>query len=224
VRQPWPRCQLPRRGRRGHRSGIEIAACLDKPEDGDEGLALSVLLVFLVLLCHYVDMKRSELIRTGTAAHILGTSRQHIVDLCNQGVLSCVRSPTQRRVRRTEVEALTAGMESPRPPNRDQRQSRWLNAAVAGRVVSDPAGTLEHARRNLQHLRTAHPRGMTTRWLDRWSSILESGPEAVLETLTSASPEAVELRQNSPFAGVLSDEERRAILTAFRAFDDRVAV
>jgi len=169
-------------------------------------------------------MNRTELIRTGAAAQILGTSRQHIVDLCNQGVLTCVRSPTQRRLRRSEVEALSARLESRRRLNRGQRQSRWLNAAVAGRVVSDPAGTLAHARRNLQRLRTTHPTGMSVRWLDRWGSILETGPEAVLDALTSPTPEAIELRQNSPFAGVLSDAERMDILTAFREFDDRVAV
>jgi excisionase family DNA binding protein len=167
-------------------------------------------------------MNRSELIRTGAAAQILGTSRQHIVDLCNQGVLTCVRSPTQRRLRRSEVEALSARTETHRHPNRDQRQSRWLNAAVAGRVVSDPAGTLEHALRNLQRLRTAHPSGMSARWLDRWQAILEAGPEAVLDTLMSVTPEAIELRQNSPFAGVLSDEERRTVLASFREFDHRV--
>jgi len=44
---------------------------------------------------------------------------------------------------------------------------------------------------------------------------LDAGTEAVLEVLTSRAPEAVELRQNSPFAGVLSEAERRAVLAAF---------
>jgi excisionase family DNA binding protein len=160
-------------------------------------------------------MNDTELIRTGTAARILGTSRQHVVDLCERGVLSCVRNAGHRRLRRSEVEALAVATDPPRL-NPQERQSRWLHAAVAARLVSDPARTLERAQHNLRRLRAAHPSGMSRRWLDRWQAIIDAGPDAVLDTLTSDSPVAVELRQNSPFAGVLSDSERMSILTAFR--------
>jgi hypothetical protein len=46
---------------------------------------------------------------------------------------------------------------------------------------------------------------------------LDRGADAVLEMLTSRSPLAVELRQNSPFAGVLSQEDRARALDAFRS-------
>lgn len=158
----------------------------------------------------------SDLIRTGEAAAILGSSRQHVVDLCNQGLLSSERSPTQRRLRRSEVETLAARLGANVRLNRDQRQSLWLHAAVAGHLVVDPIGTLERARTNLGRLRRAHSSGMSSRWLEAWQAVLSGGPEAVLQTLTSQTPKAIELRQNSPFAGVLSDHERRAVLGAFR--------
>ncbi|MGI8872234.1 MAG: hypothetical protein ACR2KI_06520 [Candidatus Limnocylindria bacterium] len=60
---------------------------------------------------------------------------------------------------------------------------------------------------------------MSARWLQTWQSVLDTSPEAVLQTLTSQAPLAVELRQNSPFAGVLPDEERSAVLDAFRERD-----
>jgi excisionase family DNA binding protein len=177
------------------------------------------LLRFLCYLDYDRRMDQDELIRTGTAARILGTSRQHIVDLCNQGALTCVRAPKQRRLRRSDVEAFATGTEAHRPLNRDQRQSLWLHSAVAGRVVADPLRTLQRARTNLERLRQVHTHRGSARWLDRWESQLQAGPDAVLETLTSSAPEAVELRQNSPFAGVLSDLERRQILAAFRQRD-----
>ena len=51
-------------------------------------------------------------------------------------------------------------------------------------------------------------------WLDRWHAVLDAGVDAVLEVLTSRTPHAVELRQNSPFAGVLPEADRRAVLAA----------
>jgi excisionase family DNA binding protein len=164
-------------------------------------------------------MRDSDLIRTGEAAAILGSSRQHVVDLCDQGLLSFERNPTQRRLRRNEVETLAAGHGSNARLNRDRRQSLWLHGAVAGHLALDPAATLERARANLLRLRSTHPAGMSSRWLDAWQSVLDGGPEAVLQVLTSQSPLALELRQNSPFAGVLSDEERKSVLGAFRRYD-----
>jgi excisionase family DNA binding protein len=170
--------------------------------------------------CDTLDgMNDHDLIRTGEAATILGSSRQHVVDLCNLGELTCERSPTQRRLRRSEVEGFASRTEAGPRLNRDQRQSLWLHGAVASHLVTDPIGTLERARTNLAHLRTVHPTGMSRRWLDSWRSVLDRGPEAILETLTSPSTLAIELRQNSPFAGVLPPEERGGILGAFRAME-----
>jgi len=155
-------------------------------------------------------------IRTGDAARILGTSRQHVVDLCSQGLLSCVRRPTQRRLRQTEVQSFAAHRGSRASLNRDERQSLWLHAAVAGHLAADPPGTIGRARLNLERLGRVHPSGMSAHWLSGWRSVLDSGPDMILETLTSRSPQAIELRQNSPFAGVLADAERRSVLAAFR--------
>jgi hypothetical protein len=67
---------------------------------------------------------------------------------------------------------------------------------------------------NLRRLRRLHPEGRAWEWLDRWLVVLESGPEAVLDALTSSAEYAVELRGTSPFTGILSEVERRTVLTA----------
>jgi excisionase family DNA binding protein len=154
----------------------------------------------------------SELIRTGTAAKILGTSRQHVVDLCTRGSLRCHGTGVHRRLERREVEALID-----RGRTRDDRQSLWLHAAVAGRVARNPVGTLEKARANLRTMQAAHR--VRSPWLERWERLVEAGPEAVIRALVADTPESVELRQNSPFAGVLTDRERRLALNAFRSID-----
>ncbi len=153
------------------------------------------------------------LLTTGQAAVLLGSSRQHVVDLCEQGLLPCVRIGTHRRLRRIDVEALLS-----RELTRDQLRALWLHRAVAGRLVADPKGVLSKARANLQRLRAVHPDGMAAMWLQHWQYTLDAGTEAVLDVLTSTAPRAVELRQNSPFAGVLPDAERRAVLAAFAAY------
>lgn len=170
---------------------------------------------------HDRGVTESDLIRTGEAAAILGSSRQHIVDLCELGRLPFERSPTHRRLRRRDVEAFADRLRLPRRLDRDQRQSLWLHAAVAGRLAIDPAGTLERAQNNLGRLRREHPTGAVTRSFDAWESSLSRGPEAVMEILTSLAAQAVELRQNSPFAGVLTDHERIAVLRAFRENEQR---
>jgi excisionase family DNA binding protein len=161
----------------------------------------------------------SDLIRTGEAAAILGSSRQHVVDLCNRGLLSFERSPKQRRLRRSEVEAFARYAGSTYALNRDQRQSLWLHAAVAAQVASAPSRATGLARANLDRLRRVHGPVVTERWLDEWERVLDAGPDAVLEVLTSTSPHAVDLRQNSPFAGVLSDAQRETVLQAFRTYN-----
>lgn len=159
------------------------------------------------------------MIRTGDAARILGSSRQHVVDLCNQGLLSVERTPTQRRLRRSEVEAFARRASSSPQLTRDQLQSLWLHGAVAGHLAIDPAGTMARAQKNLDHLRQVHSSAMSNRWLDAWQAAVDSGPDAVLEILTSRSPLATDLRQNSPFAGVLAEDERSSVLRAFRAHE-----
>jgi len=44
--------------------------------------------------------------------------------------------------------------------------------------------------------------------------VIDSGAEAVLDAMTSSSEYAIELRDTSPFTGILSEVERRAVLDA----------
>jgi excisionase family DNA binding protein len=155
---------------------------------------------------------RELLLTTGEAAALLRSSRQHVVDLCERGLLPHVKVGSHRRVRRADIDALL------RPaPTRDQLKALWLHRAVAGRLVTDPDAVLAKAMANLGRLRQVHPDGMTAVWLDRWRVILDGQIEGVIEALTSVEPYAIELRQNSPFAGVLPEEDRRAVLAAFAA-------
>ncbi|SCL22060.1 DNA binding domain-containing protein, excisionase family [Micromonospora nigra] len=153
-----------------------------------------------------------DLLTTGQAARLLGSSRQQVVNLCERGELPFVKVGKHRRIERTDVESLLR----PRPElTRDQLKSLWLHQAVAGRLVTDPDEVLGKARQNLDRLLRQHRETMTEVWLKRWQDTIDEGIGAVLRMLTSEDPEAVELRQNSPFAGVLSQSQRKKVLDSF---------
>lgn len=152
-----------------------------------------------------------ELLTTGEAARLLGCSRQHIVDLCNRGDLQSIRVGAHRRLRLSDVERLLAGSLT-----RDQERSLWLHRAVAGRVVMNPDDAISRARRNIERLRDVHPTDMASKYLERWRAMIDGDLDHLLDMLTSRNPYAIELRQNSPFAGVLSEDERQACLATFR--------
>jgi excisionase family DNA binding protein len=168
--------------------------------------------VFFVFSAHDGAVDSDDLIRTGEAALILGCSRQHVVDLCDSGRLPLVRKGgSHRYVRRSDVLALVS-----RPLTREQEQSRWLHAAIASRLVAEPDLVLGHARMNLDRFDAVHVGTMAAHWLGLWRDALDAGPDQVLTTLTSETLQAAEMRQNSPFTGILPPDERRAVLESFQ--------
>jgi len=160
--------------------------------------------------------EKHDLLTTGEASMLLNSSRQHVVDLCERGDLPFTTIGKHRRVRRSDVEALkTRTLRL----TRDQRRSLWLAYAMAGRIVADPIKAKLLARQNLNRLRIS-TRGQTRRWLDDWSVLLDGPISELLMLLVSPSPRGREMRQNSPFAGLIEDAERSAILDAWKDCED----
>jgi hypothetical protein len=93
-------------------------------------------------------------------------------------------------------------------------RSLALHALVARKIERDPA-LLAKARRNLDRWREA--RGGEPRALAEWRVILAQPWREVAALLVDPGENATRLRQSSPFAGVLTREERRRIYEAFRA-------
>lgn len=156
-----------------------------------------------------ISSENDDLLTTGEAARFLGVSRQHVADMCDRGDLPFVTVGTHRRIRRADLQLAQARTQR---LTRDQLRTLWLGHAIAGRLVSDPDGTLSTARDNLKTHKASQ---RSKRWIEEWM-ILVSGPiEKILVALTSPSPKNRELRQNSPFAGVLSEGEREDVLASF---------
>jgi hypothetical protein len=78
-----------------------------------------------------------------------------------------------------------------------------------------PGSRPRKAQRNLEGMRKS-ARGRAQSWLDEWGRLLIRPVPALLGAMTSRSPYGRDLRQNSPFSGVLSEAERAEVLGAWQ--------
>jgi excisionase family DNA binding protein len=151
----------------------------------------------------------SEWLTTGQAARQLGCTRQHVVDLCNRGLLPYSLVSSHRRIRRADLAGYAAGSQR---MTRDQQRSFRLAMAIAGHLVTDPEPTIAAARAHIESLGPGSSRRRGGKWLDRWKTLLDGPLDDLLTALTADTTDSRELRQNSPFIGILKESEREAIL------------
>jgi hypothetical protein len=97
---------------------------------------------------------------------------------------------------------------------REERRSLALHREIARKVEAEPKRALALARRNLDLMGEA-ARGSQP--LREWRVMLDRPLPALLPALTDPDPWARELRHVTPFAGLLSAEERAHV---YRAFTD----
>ena len=94
----------------------------------------------------------------------------------------------------------------------DQR-SLAMHRAIAEKLRLHP-GLLEIARENLD--RWSATSGRSQPYWDAWRTILDGPLEQVLERMVEESEGMTAMRQATPFAGILSPQERWAIYDRFR--------
>jgi excisionase family DNA binding protein len=154
-----------------------------------------------------------QLLKTGDVAQLLGVSRQHVVDLCERGDLRYVLVGKHRRVPRSEVERILGPHQR---LTREQEKSLWLHRAMLTLLFTEPEKVLGKARENVQRWKSSHRAdGRSARYLSQWESVLDSSLDEIIEVVTSPDEESCELRQNTPFSGVLPDDVRRKVLRSF---------
>ena len=76
--------------------------------------------------------------------------------------------------------------------------------------------TLGRGRKNLQTLRRADIDGAAASYLDAWARLLDGDLRPLMTALTGLDHTARDLRNLTPFAGVVKDEDRRALIKAIR--------
>lgn len=102
----------------------------------------------------------------------------------------------------------------------DAKEPRWtrveekslaVHRQIAARLLQDPSNVLKKARSNLNRLQS-DDRGHALRLLDDWSDLLDRPTDEIVTAMLARTQQGVDLRQMTPFAGVLTDSERRKAL------------
>lgn len=91
-----------------------------------------------------------------------------------------------------------------------------FHAVIADKLRAEP-GLLSVAEENLQRWSERYEPGAEPVWMGEWRQWLAGPFDELLAFLVAESEEAFRLRQSSPLAGVLSEEERAEVDQRFRA-------
>jgi hypothetical protein len=125
-----------------------------------------------------------------------------------QHVLEPSMRAGERRAQRMRPEELVGPVDG---DDRAQRRSLAYHRAVA-RQLRRPM--VDDARHLIWKWREQGK--IDERYAQRWEEILAQPVADVRRTISEEGPDADDLRQNSPFAGMLSEPERRRIMSAVR--------
>ena len=119
------------------------------------------------------------------------------------------KSPTWRTVERM---ASSVGLACyplvTEPLTRDQARSLALHGAIARELRVQGGEVLEIARRNISRMRSLNPHASPL--LDEWERILNGTTDQIVARMLDPSEHGRDLRQVTPFAGVLSPAQRAA--------------
>lgn len=91
---------------------------------------------------------------------------------------------------------------------RDERVAYELHRALAKRLIDDPDAVLAVVPDNLAKMRTKTHGGHAHEFLDKWERLAKGPLGGIIDVALGTDERSIELRQHSPFAGALTDDER----------------
>jgi transcriptional regulator with XRE-family HTH domain len=150
----------------------------------------------------------------------LGLTQQQLATVANtsQSAVAAYeggrKSPTWRTVERlAQAAGCHVELRYLPPLTREDRRSLAVHAAIADRLREAPLAVLAHARASLARMRVLHPGARPL--LDEWRLLLRRPLDALIPVLRDPSPWSRELRQVTPFTGILSARERAQVYREF---------
>lgn len=101
----------------------------------------------------------------------------------------------------------------------EKLRSLFLHKAVLNELRKDWDKYSAIAYDNIEKWKEIYrPDGMTAHYLDEWVKVLDKGFAAVSRVVLGVDEHSCDLRQNSPFPGVLSDARRLMVLYEFQEY------
>ena len=155
-------------------------------------------------------LRRSTGLTQAALAELAGTSQSTIA-----AYETGTKRPSLRTLQRIAA-AVGLGVHVAFVPRltREDRRSLVLHERIADRLRAAPAETLARARANVRRMCALHPGA--SELLDEWARLLNGSADALADVLVNPGLHARDLRQVTPFAGVLNAAERAAVYRAFR--------
>jgi hypothetical protein len=136
---------------------------------------------------------------------------------------------TAERMRRLRERRRAAGLKAvvawvPKEPREQpaysshrllEARSLAMHAVIARKIEHDPT-LLAIAHRNIERWSARWKDGPPA-WLKEWQEVLKQPWQHIAAIITEPTEHGARVRQSSPFAGVLTNEERWRIYETFRA-------
>ena len=125
------------------------------------------------------------------------------------------KSPTERTIRRMgAARGLELQVQWVPTMTREDRRSLVYNEAIIVKMLEEPDRVLAHARKNIERWLDARPHAQ--KLLHRWSLWLELPVDDLRMLMLDPCLQARDMRQVSPFAGLLDASERTQVLKQFQ--------
>jgi transcriptional regulator with XRE-family HTH domain len=91
---------------------------------------------------------------------------------------------------------------------REERVGLEIHRSIAKKLIDDPAQVLSVVPRNVERMRGVVRGSVGHGWLDEWLELAHGPIGPLIETMLDTDQHSIDLRQNSPFAGALTQDER----------------
>lgn len=136
---------------------------------------------------------------------------QHQGGAHSRPLTAVIRGRTRRSIEDIDIDRLL-----PRRAARGHRAAE-LQALAYHRLIAERLDDqlLDGARRRLRRWEASGR--IDPRWATEWTRILAKSPSQIARAIAADTPRARELRQTSPFAGALSEQERRRLVQLVEA-------
>lgn len=98
----------------------------------------------------------------------------------------------------------------------EERVQLELHRTLLAKLLGDLGEARSVAHRNIDRMRTAVRGEQAQAWLDEWAELVDHPGPALIDAFVDTDEHSIDLRQVSPFAGLLTQQERLAAIERAR--------